>query len=224
MSLIPQFSKKIGALQIGQTPRPDLVTPLETLLPDVEIIQAGALDGLTPDALPDASAAPYPLTTIMEGQRVLASEDFLAPRLQTALNRLETQGVFATILLCAGTFAGLSGTRPLVKPFDVGLAFIRSLNLHALGFIAPFRGQETPIRLRWEKHGFKTTVWAADIANQGAAFQQQLSHNIRANGLQAIVLDYVGHPHAPVQQLQHTTPIPVIDLGNLAMRMIGSLL
>ncbi len=35
---------------------PDLPSreTLETLLPDVEIIQAGALDGLTPDALPDA--------------------------------------------------------------------------------------------------------------------------------------------------------------------------
>ena len=39
-------NKQIGALLIGQSPRPDLVKPLAALLPDWEIIQAGALDGL----------------------------------------------------------------------------------------------------------------------------------------------------------------------------------
>ena len=44
--------KRIGALVIGQSPRPDLVAPLVQLLPDCEIRQAGALDGLTPEDLP----------------------------------------------------------------------------------------------------------------------------------------------------------------------------
>ena len=62
-------NKKIGALVIGQTPRPDLVDPLQALLPEVVIEVVGALDGLSATELPDASHAPYPLSTMMAGER-----------------------------------------------------------------------------------------------------------------------------------------------------------
>lgn len=216
--------KKIGALVIGQTPRPDLVEPLQKMISGVEIKTMGALDGLALTDLPDASHASYPLSTKMAGKSVVVAEDFLVPRLQLALNQLEAEDVVATILLCAGTFANLRGKLPLIKPFDTAVSLIHTLNLKRLGFIAPFPQQEAPIRQRWVAIGVQTTVWTANIHQQDNSFQSQLEQQIEENDLQAIVLDYVGHPITAVRKLQKNIPIPVIDLGMLASKTLAGLI
>jgi protein AroM len=215
--------KRIGILVIGQSPRPDLVAPLEDLLPDCQIIQAGALDDLTVDDLPEPSNAIYPLVTRMRaGQRVMVEEGFITPKLQGALNLLETEGVRATLLLCAGTFADLHGRLPLFVPFRIGCRVLGALQTKSIGLITPFVEQENPIRERWEKMGWRTTVWTADLGIQDAAFNQQLNERIHTNNLDCIVLDYVGHPLEQVSQLQQSIGIPVIDLGHLAMVTLAS--
>lgn len=217
--------KRIGALIIGQSPRPDLVAPLERLLPGVEILQAGALDGLTPDDLPDAADALYPLSTRMRsGELVMVGESFIAPRLQHALARVEAMGAAAAILLCAGTFADLQGTKPLFKPFEIGAAVLRALNLRSVGLITPVAGQEAPIHHRWETAGFQPVVWMADMETQDGAFHQRLNEYVQQYQLECIVLDYVGHPVEQVRRLQAAVNLPVVDLGGLAMVTLASTL
>ena len=215
--------KRIGALTIGQSPRPDLVAPLMQLLPDCEILQAGALDDLTPDELPDTTNAAYPLVTQMQnGDAVMVDEHFIAPKLQQAQNRLQARGVAATLLLCAGTFAHLHATRPIYKPFKIGCSVLGALNMKSIGLITPVAAQEIPIRQRWEAAGYETTVWTADLGNQDQAFHRQISDRMHANGLDCIVLDYVGHPLEQVTLLQRSIQQPVIDLGYLAMVTLAS--
>lgn len=217
------FQKRIGVLTIGQSPRPDLVDPLEKLLPGCEILQAGALDDLAPDVLPDTSNAAYPLVTRMrDGKTVMVEEGFLTPKLQRALDRLEAAGVAGTILLCAGTFADLHGTLPLFVPFKIGCAVLGALQMKSIGLITPFVEQEIPIRERWEKFGLRATVWSADLGVQDDAFHRELTERIRTNKLESIVLDYVGHPLEQVTQLQKSIEIPVFDLGYLAMTTMAS--
>ena len=155
---------------------------------------------------------------------MLVAEDFLVPRLQMALDQLEAQQVVATILLCAGTFANLQGKLPLIKPFDTAVSLIHTLNLKRIGFIAPFQQQEAPIQQRWQAIGIQTTVWTADIQHQDALFQQQLVEKVKRNDLQAIILDYVGHPPKMVRQLQSWSPVPVMDLGSLALHTLATVL
>ncbi len=215
--------KHIGALLIGQSPRPDLVDPLHELLPDFEIIQAGALDDLTPEDLPDVSESSYPLGTRMaNGQSVLIDESFLASRLQAALVELEAKGVVAAILLCAGTFAKLVGTVPLFKPFDVGLGVLQVLNFRNVGLISPIAAQAEPIRKRWQQAGMQTMFWAADLTQPDASLYDRLTAQIRKKRLQCIVLDYVGYSRESVQLLQSNIAVPVLDLGYLALRTLAS--
>jgi protein AroM len=215
--------KRIGALTIGQSPRPDLVSPLMHLMPDCEIIQAGALDGLTPKELPDISEAAYPLATQMQnGAVVMVEESFINPKLQQAQNRLDAKGVAATLLLCAGTFANLHGKQPVYKPFNIGCSVLKALNVSSIGLITPIPGQEVPIRQRWESLGWKTTVWTADLGNQDRVFHQELITRINERELDCIVLDYVGHPLAQVIQLQRSVKQPVIDLGYLSMVILAN--
>ena len=58
--------KKIGAITVGQSPRVDLIPEIQPILGDsVEIIQAGALDGLSKEEI--AKFVPRP------GENVLVS-------------------------------------------------------------------------------------------------------------------------------------------------------
>lgn len=217
--------KTIGALTIGQSPRPDLIAPLEKMLPNHEIIQAGALDGLRPEELPKISKAAYPLVTRMDdGSLVMVEESYISPKLQNSLEQLEVKGVSATLLLCAGTFAQLEGIRPLFKPFNIACDVLSALNMKSLGLIAPLLEQEPAIRQRWEKLGWRTTVWTADLENQDQAFHRQLTNQIQTNRLDCIVLDYFGHPLGRVAQLQRSIHLPVLDLGYLAMVTMASTL
>jgi hypothetical protein len=124
-------------------------------------------------------------------------------------------------LLCAGTFSGLQGTRPLFKPFAVGYNVLQALGLKSVGLITPIKEQEAPIRLRWQEAGFEPTVWTADLNKQDKRFRQQLTRQIETNRLECIVLDYVGHPARTVSQLQQNTTLPVFDLGQLAMAALA---
>jgi len=216
--------RRIGALTIGQSPRPDLVSPLINQLPDTyQIIQAGALDGLEKASLPPIQDGTYPLTTCMrDGSFVMIEEAFLAAKLQQALDKLEGQGVAATILLCAGTFAELEGSRPLFKPFSIGRDVLNGRGFNKIGLIAPIKEQEAPIRQRWLAAGFQPTVWTADLTRQNKLFVQQLNEQIETNHLECIVLDYVGHPESLVMQLRKTAVVPLLDLGQLAIAAITS--
>lgn len=219
--------KYVAALEIGQSPRIDLVQPLQQILPkDVTLLEVGALDDLTAVSLPDASQATYPLgTRLRDGTAVTVPESFLLPLLQQKLDALETeQGVMATILLCAGSFAALRGKRPLFKPFDIALATLRSLQFHNLVVITPFAGQVPPIRKRWHTAGFAAHVFAHplnDLDNPEVEFdlQELLLSN---NGQQpdCLLLDYVGHPPELREELSELFGLPVLDLGHLAISAI----
>lgn len=217
--------KRVGALLIGQSPRPDLVDPLANLMPEWEILQCGALDGLVPEDLPDVTEAAYPLVTRMnDGAPVILDEGYLAPNLQKALTSLENKDVVANILMCAGTFSELRGKRTLFKPFKIGSSLLATLAIKTIGLIAPVREQEEAIQERWDALGFRTTVWTADLGNQDAGFHQRLIHKIQANQLECILLDYVGHPLEQVSELQKSIDIPVVDLGYLTIRTLASTL
>ena len=47
---------KIGALTIGQSPRNDLIPEIEAFFKGAEIIQLGALDGLSKEQIADVKA------------------------------------------------------------------------------------------------------------------------------------------------------------------------
>ena len=152
----------------------------------------------------------------------MVAEPFIIPKLQTSLESLEAEGVAATLLMCAGTFSSLKGFKPIIKPFDLGSALLQMLNQKTIGVIAPFVGQIAPIEERWQNAGFRTTVWAADLAAHDQVFLEELEHRIISKQLDCIVLDYFGHPIVQVQQLQSSIEVPVIDLGQLAIVTMAS--
>lgn len=199
---------RVAAVTIGQAPRPDLLEPLLARTGDgFEVLEYGALDGLAADRLPRTGAEPeYPLTTrLRDGSRVTVEEADLAPLVQAAVDRAEEAGVDVTLLLCAGGFSDVTARRALVRPFDAAVARLRAGGARRVAVVIPHPGQAGAARRKFEAAGFDVTIVVGDpstveiLAGEGA--------------LDAIVLDYVGHPSSAVQALRRRTDLPVIDLG-----------
>lgn len=216
---------KVGAVVIGQSPRPDLVAPFGRLRPEVEVVQVGALDGLTVGALPSVEGARYPLTTRMgDGTLVMVGEDFLVPLMQAAVERVEQiNGVGVTVLLCAGTFAAVRGARrPLVKPFGTAVEVLKSMGVQNLGVFSPIVAQERPIRERWSAAGFDAQVWTPPCAPGENGFGTWWV-GVDTDRVEGIVLDYVGHPSDYKERVRAVVGRPVVDLGDLVWGIVAGM-
>jgi hypothetical protein len=211
----------IAAISIGQSPRPDLVRPLRDRLAHspVDILEIGALDRLTAADLPAPADGGYPLATrLRDGSPVTVDEAFLAPRVQASIDEAEERGAVASLLLCAGGFAGLRAGRPLVRPFEVATAGLRSMAIERILVIVPLTGQLAPAASKWASAGFAPTVRAARLAEVPA-----IAATVESAAGAVIVLDYVGHAPDAVRQLRRLVDRPVLDLGDHAAATFASM-
>lgn len=209
---------RIGAVTIGQAPRPDLLERLRDRAGGTaEIIESGALDGLARAELPargrtdpgDERGA-YPLTTrLRDGSSVTLDEADLAPLVQRAIDRAENAGAEVTLLLCAGGFLNATARGALVRPFDAAVARLRAMDARRLDVIVPYPGQADASRRKWQAAAFEVTVRVADPPSVEAGADARAD----AASADAIVLDYVGHPSSVVGALRERAGLPVVDLG-----------
>lgn len=84
---------KVGAITIGQSPRTDVTQDILPLLGDqVELLQAGGLDGLSREEVKTFQPGPddYVLISrLQDGSSVVFAERYILPRLQDCIDKLE---------------------------------------------------------------------------------------------------------------------------------------
>lgn len=126
---------KIGALTIGQAPRDD-VTPdfLAALGSGFELIQAGALDGLSrtqidhlaperdsgslldPARFGESRARRTLVTRLADRSEVILDESKILDLLQRRIEWLETEGAAVIALFCTGEFPDFRTRLPILRP------------------------------------------------------------------------------------------------------------
>lgn len=126
----------------------------------------------------------------------------LAPLVQSAVHRGEDAGAEVTLLLCAGGFQGVTSRGTLVRPFDAAVEVLRTGGIVRIGVVVPIAAQAGPAVRKWLPAGFEPIAIVGDPAIAGLPM-----------GIDAIVLDYVGHSAATVAALRSRTDLPVVDLG-----------
>lgn len=126
---------KIGAVTIGQSPRVDVTPDILPILGDeIELLQAGALDGLTRKEIEDMAPGPedYVLVSrLNDGSFAKFGESFILERMQNCIYKLEEQGVSLIMIFCAGSFPDVfQSSVPLIYPAKIlnGLAKALSKN------------------------------------------------------------------------------------------------
>ncbi len=116
--LRPRQSHEVGALTIGQSPRLDVEPDfLAVAGPGVELLQRGALDGLSPEDV--AGLEPRPgeyllVTRLRGGTEVRLAEARIVERMRGCVRDLESEGV-ELIALSDGRIPGLESRVPLLK-------------------------------------------------------------------------------------------------------------
>lgn len=218
--------KRVGVLTIGQSPRPDLISPLSDLLPGCQIVEEGALDDVAPETIPKPAAADYPLMTkLRSGADVVVGEDFLTPLLESAMNRRANDGLGLWLLACAGPFVTLGGSKPLLKPFWLARDVLRSFGIRRIGVICPVEMQVDGSHRKWSNAGFDAMIWsvpsdllAEDMPNWLAGQRQGLVN------VECIVLDYFGYPLSLAGAVSQAVGLPVLDLGGLSLRILASMM
>ncbi|QBD80814.1 AroM family protein [Ktedonosporobacter rubrisoli] len=207
--------QKIGTITIGQSPRVDIVPELKTWLrADCEIIEKGALDGLSHAEI--ARLAPHEpqqdvlVTRLADGSSVTITHEAVIPRVQQCIRELEKE-VSTILLLCTGTFPAFTTQVPLLIPEHLLYNFVRGIINPAfkLGVLTPSPDQVPHQQQRWQKNVAHVSVAAAtpyaDIAHvieAGVALGKQ--------GVDAIVLDCMGYTLEMKQRIRERVDCPVI--------------
>src|SRR3981081_4251086 len=122
---------RIGMVPLGQAPRGDVVPDMAALLPGVEILEAGALDGRDRAAI--ARLAPAGddeilVTRLADASSVFVGKAHVLPRVKARIAALEDQGGPLTVLLCTGPFPRMAARRPRLKPQQVLLGVLRRVH------------------------------------------------------------------------------------------------
>jgi protein AroM len=105
----------LAAVTIGQSPRDDVVPEMQSLVPGVTWIEAGALDGLRDEQIARLApaAADFPLVTrLADGRAVVVGEPSIHPLVEAAVHRVEEAADLVILLLNSHFFHDLAPGAP----------------------------------------------------------------------------------------------------------------
>lgn len=215
---------RIGLVTIGQSPRDDVVPEIEYFLPRrVEILQAGALDGLTLEEI--AGHAPKKeadtlVTRLKSGQEVKVDKNFIHERLKVVIHSILPK-VQLIGLLCSGSFPEISSQVPLLVPHRLLKGFLQAFFLPGpLGVLVPSPDQVVPAVEEIREMGILALGGAASPYTEMDRIveaAQQLSEQ----GATAILLHCFGYPLSAKQQIKQAIGKPVILVRSLFGRALA---
>ncbi|WP_092592263.1 AroM family protein [Acidaminobacter hydrogenoformans] len=219
---------KMGAITIGQSPRTDVVPEmLPHLGPDVEVIQAGALDGLEYEEILEMKPqeGDYVLvSTLRDGRSVKFAEKQILPRLQTCIDKLEQEGADIIVFICTGTFPDVfHSTRPLIYPQKLLHSVVPLLTKTGkIGVVIPDADQIDQTIEKWRGSGLEAIPTPFSPYEERDLTLSGLE-NLKTNDVDLIVMDCIGYTTSMKEQIVRETEKPVILARTLVARILGEL-
>jgi protein AroM len=213
----------IAAVTIGQSPREDIVAELAPLVPQTRWVQAGALDGFDEARLAALAPAPeeFPLVTrLADGRSVVVGERAIAPLVEQAVARVESEADLV-VLLCTGDVA-CPCSKPVLWPGRLLTAVVPGLAEGRLvAVLTPQEGQVEGQRRRWRARGVEARVLhvpayaPADLADAG--------RRAREAGAALVVMDCLGYSRAMKAAVAEASRLPVLLPRSLVARVAAEL-
>lgn len=220
---------KIGAVTIGQSPRVD-VTP--DILPifgkDVELLEAGALDGLTREEISAMKPKEddYVLVSrLNDGSHAKFGESFILERLQGCIERLEAQGAELIMFFCGGTFPDVFKTKvPLIYPSHILNGVAKALSPRS--DIILFTPDKEQIQQAYDQWGSIVKTLHPFAANPYGDIQEVIDAANEAKDIDAdlIVMDCIGFTEEAKKKVREITGKPVILCRTTLARVVSEML
>lgn len=220
-------SRRIGLVTIGQSPRDDVVPGMRPYLGDVEVMEAGALDGLAPEEL--AALKPREpdrvlVTRLLDGTQVWVDSELILPRLQACVTRLEEEGAGLTVVLCTGSFPELKARTLVLEPDRILRHTVLAVApVGPIGILAPDEDQMGAMRARWRDVGLGPVVAAGSPYGPPEA-RLEAARALREAGVQLVVMDCMGYTPAMKEEIAPIVNCPVLVANEAVARVAGALL
>jgi protein AroM len=222
--VVSHSAPRVAAITIGQSPRGDLVSDFQELVPNAGWSERGALDGLDDYAI--AALAPrdgdFPLVTrLRSGRTVEVGARAITPLLQQVIDRASNEAELI-LLLCSGPLEVFS-TRPLVLPDRLLAAAVGALAAgRRVAVLTPAADQVAAQTARWRQAGVTPLVLAASPWEREdvAALGQQ----VRDEGATLVVLDCMAYSQSLKAAVASASGVPTILARSLVARLTAELL
>lgn len=205
--------KTLGAVTIGQSPRPDVMAAIRPVLgPDARIVERGALDDVdsgevrqVASALPDGALL---VSRLRDGTEIRVGLAWVAPRLERCLRQLEAVADLI-LLLCTGSFPPMEVRRPLIRPERLLAAIVEAVRPARLGVLTPAAEQCADQRDRWGRLVPEVVVASASPYGDPGALAPA-ARALAEAGVDLVVMDCLGYTPAMRAVVRAATSRPVL--------------
>jgi len=195
----------------------------------VDILEAGALDGLSRDQI--GRLAPEGddeilVTRLADATSVFVGKKHVVPLVEARIAELEGRGVALNVLLCTGAFPRLAARRPLLEPQQLLLGLLRALTFPGrLGVLTPSERHVPQTGDRWRKSGFDPVVAPlSPYEEDDAAAVTRAADTLRAGGAGLVVMDCIGFRRKTRDEIAQRTGAPALVANLLVARVAAELL
>lgn len=218
---------KVGTITIGQSPRVDVVPEIQEVLGDeVEIIEGGALDGMSREEI--AAIAPGPgdyvlVTRLRDGSSVKIAERHILPRMQAQIDQVVAEGAEVVALLCTGEFPPFTCPRLILKPQIILHHFVSGVAAgRRLGVMIPAPDQVEHAESRWGTVGPALRVVPATPYGSLEDIKRA-ALDLKAWGAEVVVLDCMGFNKGMKEEVAGRAGVPVILPRTVLARTLAEL-
>ena len=219
---------KVGAITVGQSPRVDVTDDILPILgDDIRLIQAGALDHMTPEQLRaiEPQQGDYVLVSrLKDGTSVRFAERHILPRLQEAIDTLTAQGVQMILMFCTGEFPPqLQAQVPLIYPCRLLDGLVPALARRGkIGVVVPDISQKEQNIRRWDGIAKEVHVVAASPYADMEGIQSA-AEKLRELDVDLLILDCIGYTVKMKRIFHQATGKPVLLPRTVLARVVREL-
>ena len=219
---------KIGAITVGQSPRVDVTPDLWPIFgPNVELIEAGGLDGLTREDIEKFAPeeVDYVLVSrLKDGSSVTFAERYVLPRLQQCIDRLEEEGVRLILFFCTGDFPdNFRHKVPLIFPNQILFGLVPVLCAGKLAAVTPSEKQLEQSQKKWGGYGLEVKSYAASPYGEMEAVEAA-AREIAKTDADLVLLDCIGYTAEMKRMVAKITGKNVILSRTILARAVMELL
>ena len=218
------MATRVGMITIGQSPRPDVVPEVTALVGQpMDVVQAGALDGLSLDEVRLLAPGPADetlVTRMREGTEVHLAKRHVIPRLQACIDRLGGQADIL-VLLCTGHFPEFPSPVPLLEPQGLVDKIVQAVvgPGGTIGVMVPGEAQVEDSRRKMAGYGLVATVVKASPYT-GSDEVRLAAEQLRPSDVKAIVMHCIGYTARMKEEVRRISDKPVL----LARSLVGKIL
>jgi protein AroM len=223
----------VGLVTIGQSPRDDIVPDMLAQIGiDIDIVQRGAVDGLTHDEVRELAPQgdePWAVSRLQDGTEVKLAKRELDSRMQRCVSELEHLGTDLIVPLCASDWSALRCRTSFINPGGALPAMVKSMLRPGgqLGVISPTAAQAELAHKRYADLGMQIESTFAQPYTTDADQQAQCeraAQTLAEAGVDLIYMSCMGHTQTMRDIVRRESGRPTITANGLIASLMRQIL